>query len=267
LIVDTVLPPIITIIVARAMGPAKLGAFSYVIWMSTVVASLGCGGIWAAARKYMADYAGQNRPDVFRAILRFGLASQAIVSLLLVGAGLVWVFLALAPDERGFATLAMVSILPAGLTAMATAVNTAVGDLRPNVIASIAAGLMQAAGTCATVVMGWGLVGLAGAQLAGKTCDCVVRWILTSRRLPGYLQAMGPSAGSSRLPPGLALKLTKFCGESTILALLAMVVWNRSEMIFLKRFCDIRQVAFYSVAFGLSLIPGQIVGPFSRAAG
>jgi len=63
---------------------------------------------------------------------------------------------------------------------------------------------------------------------------------------------MGPSAGSSRLPPGLALKLTKFCGESTILALLAMVVWNRSEMIFLKRFCDIRQVAFYSVAFGLS---------------
>jgi O-antigen/teichoic acid export membrane protein len=267
LIVDTVLPPIITIIVARAMGPAKLGAFSYVIWMSTVVASLGAGGIWAAARKYMADYAGQNRPDVFRAILRLGLASQAIVSLLLVGAGLVWVFLALAPDERGFATLAMVSILPAGLTAIATAVNTAVEDLRPNVIASIAAGLMQAAGTCATVVMGWGLVGLAGAQLAGKTCDCVVRWILTSRRLPGYLQAMGPSAGSSRLPPGLALKLTKFCGESTILALLAMVVWNRSEMIFLKRFCDIRQVAFYSVAFGLSLIPGQIVGPFSRAAG
>ena len=196
---------------------------------------------------------------------------QAIVSLLLVGAGLVWVFLALAPDERGFATLAMVSILPSGLTVMATAVNTAVEDLRPNVIASIAAGLMQAAGTCATVVMGWGLVGLAGAQLAGKTCDCVVRWILTSRRLPGYLQAMGPSTGSSRdssrLPPGLAAEMTKFCGESTILAMLAMVVWSRSEMIFLKRFCDIRQVAFYSVAFGLSLIPGQIVGPFRGRRG
>jgi hypothetical protein len=49
--------------------------------------------------------------------------------------------------------------------------------------------------------------------------------------------------------------------------MLAIVVWNRSEMIFLKRYCDIRQIAFYSVAFGLSLIPPQVVGPFSRAAG
>jgi O-antigen/teichoic acid export membrane protein len=271
LIVDILLPPIISIMVARAMGPAKLGSFSYVTWVSTVAASLGGLAMAAAARKYMAEYAGQRRPDVFRAILRVGLTFQFVVSLLLVGAGLCWVFLALPRDERGFATLAMISILPAGLMPMATSVNNAVEELRPNVIASVAGGLVHAAGMCATLVMGWDLVGLAGALLASKTCDCVVRWVLTKRRLPHYLIAMGASSDSLhsavRLPPGLSREITKFFAESTVLVLLAIVVWNRSEMIFLKRFCDIRQVAFYSVAFGLSLLPAQIVGPFSRAAG
>jgi O-antigen/teichoic acid export membrane protein len=271
LIVDTVLPPIVSIIVARAMGPAKLGAFSYVTWISTAAATLGGSGMASAARKYMADYAGQNRPDVFRAILRVGLVFQAMVSLLLVGAGLYWVFSSLPSDEHGFAILAMISILPGGLMFMATAVNNAVEELRPNVIASVAGGLVHAAGMCATLVMSWDLVGLAGALLASKTCDCAVRWMLTKRRLPSYLRAMGASTDSlrdvARLPPGLAHEIVRFFWQSTVLALLAIVVWNRSEMIFLKRYCDIRQIAFYSVAFGLSLVPPQVVGPFSRAAG
>jgi hypothetical protein len=152
----------------------------------------------SAARKYMADYAGQSRPDVFRAILRVGLASPGHR---LPSAGrrwALWVFSSLPSDERGFATLAMVSILPGGLMFMATAVNNAVEELRPNVIASVAGGLIHAAGMCATLVMGWGLVGLAGAQLASKTCDCAVRWMLTKRRLPSYLRAMGASTDSSR---------------------------------------------------------------------
>jgi O-antigen/teichoic acid export membrane protein len=271
LLVDTILPPIVSIIVARAMGPAKLGSFSYVTWISTVAATLGGAGMSAAARKYMADYAGQNRPEVFFALLRVGVIFQAIVSLLLVAAGLCWVFWALPLDERGFAILAIISILPTGLMPMATAVNNAVEELRPNVIASVAAGLVHAVGMCATLIMGWDLTGLAGAFLASKICDCVVRGVLTQRRLPHYLRAMGGSAdahyASARLPPGLAREIAKFFVQSTVLALLAIVVWGRSEMIFLKRYCDIREVAFYSVAFSLSLIPPQIVGPFSRAAG
>ena len=270
LIVDSVLPPIISILVARAMGPAKLGVFSYVIWISSLAATLGGGGMAAAARKYLADYAGQRRPDVFRTILRGGLVFQVVVSFLLVAAGLFWVFSILPRDERGFATLAIISILPAGLMAMATAVNNAVEELRPNVIASVAGGVTYAAGVCVALIMGWDLVGLAGAQLASKTCDCVVRSVLTKRRLPRYLQSMGASVDSARdvlrLPPELAREIAKFFWQSTILALLAIVVWNRSEMIFLKRYCDIRQVAFYSVAFGLSVFPAGMVGPFSRAA-
>jgi O-antigen/teichoic acid export membrane protein len=268
--VDMVLPPIASIIVARAMGPAKLGAFSYVTWLSTTATLLGAAGVSAAGRKYMADSAGQNRPDVFRALLRSGLLVQTAILALLALVGLVWAHVALPADERVFASLAMIAILPGGVMFMATAVNNAVQELRPNVVASIASGIVHAVGMILTVTMGWGLVGLAAASLASRTCDCVVRWSLTAARLPAYLQAMGndptPSGQRPALPPGLSRQFAIFVGESTILTTLSLVVWNRSEMLFLKRYSAIEEVAYFSVAFGLSLLPGQIVGPFSRAA-
>ncbi len=200
-----------------------------------------------------------------------GLGVQAIALFVLSLAGMAWANLALPADERAFASLAMLAVLPTGLMSMATAVNNAVQEVRPNVVASISSGLVNAAGLLLVVLAGWGLVGLAAASLASRTCDCVVRWKLTAARLPGYLKAMGMDQAASEhrptLPRGLGRKFAIFTGESTILTVLAMVVWNRSEMIFLKRYSAIEQVAYFSVAFGLSQMPGQIVGPFSRAAG
>jgi O-antigen/teichoic acid export membrane protein len=238
--------------------------------LATTATLLGAAGVSAAARKYMADAAGQKQPGVFRALLRGGLVAQTAILALLTLVGLVWANVALPSDERVFASLAMIAILPGGVMYMATAINNAVQELRPNVVASIAAGFVHTVGMILTVVMGWGLVGLAVASLASRTCDCVVRWLLTVARLPGYLRAMGeaapPAGDRPRLPPGMSRQFAVFVGESSILTTLSLVVWNRSEMLFLKHYSAIEQVAYFSVAFGLSLLPGQLVGPFSRAA-
>jgi O-antigen/teichoic acid export membrane protein len=271
MLVDLVLPPLSSIVVARAFGPAKLGSFVYVIWISTTAIALSASGLTSAARKYMADAVGQKCPQVFRALLRTCLGAELILLLVVSLLALGWIHLAMPVEERGFATLIMLSILPVGVMSMATAVNSAVEELRPNVVASISSGILHTAGMLLAVLLGWGLVGLAATHLASRVCDCVVRWILTAARLPDYLKVMGedptPTGLKPRLPPGLGRKVAVFVGESTILALLTLVVWNRSETIFLKRFSAIEQVAYFSVAFGLSQIPGQIVGPFSRAAG
>jgi O-antigen/teichoic acid export membrane protein len=270
-LVEMILPPVMSIIVARAMGPAKLGAFSYVMWLATSATTLAATGISWSGNKFLAEYAGQHRPEVFRAFIRATFKVQVVMQGLLCLAGLCWANLSLPADERVFGSLAMLSVLPGGVMFLATAVNNAVQELRPNVIASICAGLVHAAGLLLTVLLDWGLVGLAGALLASRTCDCVVRWTLTLGRLPGYLKAMGgdptPPGQKPKLPPKLAREIVVFAVESTILTLLTLVVWNRSAMFFLKRYSAIEQVAFFSVAFGLGLLPGQIVGPFSRAAG
>jgi O-antigen/teichoic acid export membrane protein len=270
-LVEMFLPPIMSIIVARAMGPAKLGAFSYVMWLATSATTLAATGISWSGNKFLAEYAGQHRPEVFRAFVRVTFRVQVVMQSFLSLLGLCWANLFLPPDERVFGSLAMLSVLPGGLMFLATAINNAVQELRPNVIASISAGLVHSTGLLLTVLLDWGLVGLAGSLLASRTCDCTLRWMLTLKRLPGYLKAMGddptPPGEKPRLPPKLAREVTVFAVESTILTLMTLVVWNRSEMFFLKRYSAIEQVAYFSVAFGLGLLPGQIVGPFSRAAG
>jgi O-antigen/teichoic acid export membrane protein len=270
MLVDMVLPPVMSIIVARALGPAKLGTFTYVTWVSTTATALSATGIARAAATFMPEYAGKRRPDVFRGLLRLGVGVLLVVQACLTLLGLAWANFVLPPNERLFASLAMLSIFPGGVMFMATSVNNAVEELRPNVMASVTSGLVHAAGLLLTVLFGWGLVGLAASILASRTFDCVVRWILTVARLPAYLKAMGadatPSDQKPGLPPGLGRRVASFVGQSTILTVLTLVVWNRSEMIFLKRYSSLEQVAYFSVAFGLSLLPGLLVGPFSRAA-
>jgi O-antigen/teichoic acid export membrane protein len=64
-------------------------------------------------------------------------------------------------------------------------------------------------------------------------------------------------------PPDLPRRLMKFSVEGLAVALLAMVVWDRSELLFLRQFCKIQEVTFYSVAFSVTetlLILPNVIG-------
>jgi len=54
-------------------------------------------------------------------------------------------------------------------------------------------------------------------------------------------------------PDELRPRMTSYAWQSLVSMTVALIVWNRSEVILLKSFCaDIRQVAYYSVAFSMS---------------
>ena len=49
-----------SIAIARTLGPTKMGYIIYVIWIASVVSSLGGMGIPATTRKYMAEFLGMG---------------------------------------------------------------------------------------------------------------------------------------------------------------------------------------------------------------
>jgi hypothetical protein len=57
-------------------------------------------------------------------------------------------------------------------------------------------------------------------------------------------------------------KLLNVSAQNLAITALTLIVWDRSEIMFLKAFCDVRQLAFYSVAFSvagyLALLPNVI---------
>jgi O-antigen/teichoic acid export membrane protein len=270
MVVELLLPTITSVAVARVMGPTKLGAFAYIMWISLIASTLGTLGMPMAAMKYMADFAGQRRADVVYAIYRTGVRVQLVVGTVLVCAGLVWVWLSLPRDQQVFASLAILSVFPAVVTGMASAMNSTLEDLGGNVVPSIAGALTLAVATILTLVFDLDLVGLAASHLLSRVVDGALRFGLLSRRLPAYLQSLGSfdrtKSDRKLLPPALVRDVVRFCAQQSVLLLLALIVRNRSEMFFLKRFCALREVAFYSVAFGFAQLPAQMAAPFSAAA-
>ncbi len=268
-VVDFLLQTTTGILVARAIGPSMLGAWGYVLWISAMTVAVGNFGVPAALIKYLGDLLGQRRFAEIPGLLRRTVFFQATISVVLTGIGLTWARYFLPLDQRTFGALTVLSILPAGMLGIATAINAAMERLRSNAIPSIAGIVVQTSLNLATLVCGWGLVGLATALLLGRTCDSLLRWRFALRWLPEHLRGLGydGQAGSGRLPLDRTLRrgLVLFCTHATILLVLRLVVWNRSEVFFLKQFCSLDQLAFYAVATGFAALPTQLATPFVTA--
>lgn len=261
---DFALPVVTSILVARALGPARLGAYAYILWLSHMGLMVGSLGIPKAIATYLAQDLTRGDEATARAILSFALRVQTGGVGLVVASGMAWVFLVVPGPQQAYTALALASIFPAALMGAATAINTAREDFGANVVASIAGTVTQAAGVLLTLVFHWDLPGLAASLLVGRTVDCVLRWVLVRARLPAGSALL--DFKGAQLPAEKRREVLEFCWHATLLLVINLIVWNRSEMFFLERFCDLHQVAFFSVAFAFARLPGDIAAPFSRAA-
>ena len=152
------------------------------------------------------------------------------------------------------------SFIPAIIRNVPSQANNAAENVAANVPSSILSGFLYLGCVILSLVMGWGLTGVAAGiwfyiwvELVLRLVQ-VLRWV---RKLP-----------ESEIPGDVRRRMTAFSGHGTALLLLNVVVWDRSDILFLKVLgSDIRQVAFFSVAFNLAekllLVPnvfGQAIG-------
>src|ERR1035437_10363879 len=57
-----------SVLIARAMGPQRVGYFNYIFWLPNISGAIGSLGLPATARKYMADSFGRGEPGIALAI-------------------------------------------------------------------------------------------------------------------------------------------------------------------------------------------------------
>jgi O-antigen/teichoic acid export membrane protein len=232
----------VSVAIARALGPEKLAYFVYISWLCNVGMQVGTLGIPAAARKYMAEHLGRGHTGLARATYLLALRKQALHAVAITAGAVLLVLLAADPRYRLPALLVALSILPAMLNSVPTMANLAKEDHWANIPGSLAGLLVYAFGGAGTLLYGWGLTGAAASFLAMRTTECILRW----RTAHHWLRTL-PCVP---LPPGDRKRFGVFAGQSLGLLLLNLIVWDRSEVLFLKYFCsDVRQLAFYSIAF------------------
>jgi O-antigen/teichoic acid export membrane protein len=260
-VVSSVVTLFTSIAIARTLGPSKMGYIIYVTWIASVVSSLGALGIPATTQKYMAEFLGMGdrgtaRHIYFRTLwLQAGLATLATIGII------IWVLGDATAEYRIASVLVVLSIWPGMVNAVAAQANVATEELSKNLPASIISVLVFFVAIFATVVFKWGIIGVGASVFLMRTVDCLVRVLPTSRRFmlweKNHIQ-----------PEGLRKRMIAFAWQSVATMIVAMIVWDRSEFFLLKHLCaDIRQIAYYSVAFSMAerlLITSQV---FASATG
>ena len=244
-----------SIAIARTLGPSKMGYIVYVNWVSGAVGSLGGMGIPGTTQKFMAEFLGSGDRGTARYIYIRGLLLQCLMATLAT-AGIVFFVIRTAPLEYQIAALCIgLSVWPGMVNSISAQANVAGENLGANLPASAVSMIVFFLGIAGTVIFKWGVLGVGASTLAMRSTDFLTRLIPTLRRILAW-------ECRHVIRSELSRRMVAFAWQSVAIMLIGLVVWERSELFFLKNFCiDIRQIAFYSIAFSMAdrlLLPSTI---------
>lgn len=247
-----------TIAIARVIGPERLGYFNYIYWLSNTGGRLASLGIPATTGKFMAEYLAGEKRGIARAIFFFTLRVQIAVALLMMAIGMILVLALVDPAYRWAALLLVATMLPQMLTFIPSMANVGAEKVSANTRGAFAGNLAYVLIVAASLVLGWDLVGIASAVFVSRVVE------LTAKMLP--VLAWIHEIPASALPSPIRKRMVTFSGHNMILLILNAVVWDRSDMVFLRILqADTRQLAFFSVAF--SIVEKLFLAPQIFAAG
>lgn len=262
LLLDTAVTTVATlaasIAVARVLGPDRLGYYNYLTWIAATARLIADVGVPLATRKFASELRGRGDLSQLRALMDATARFQRIMASVLVAVAVSFVFVAVPRQHWPYAFITAVGLGPSILIGIPSALLWSTENLGPNTRASLLATSVNLGGTVISLALGWGLTGLAGSLLTSRLLDLFVRSRLAARAYATLPASTGP------LSRDLRQRLVRFCWAQSVLIVLDVIIWNRSELLFLERFTDIRQVAFYSQAF--NLIQQLLVLPMALSA-
>lgn len=260
--ISAIVTIISSIMIARTLGPTKNGYIIYLNYIVSVVSALGGAGIAATTRKYMAEFLGMDDRGTSRYIYFRTLLIQVILATLATAGFAVWVLHETSAEYRMASLLIVLSMWPAMVNFISSQANVAMEELSRNLPASVLSILVFFAGITATVVLHWGVLGVGASMLLMRAVDFAVRFFPTVGHILTW-------TSTHIQPVGLYQRMTSFAWQSIASMIVSMIVWNRFEVLLLKNLCaDVRQVAFYSVAFSMAerlLIGSYIFGSATGA--
>ena len=252
---------IVSVLLARTLGPDRFGLYALVMSVIMVILLLARLGISNTVRRFVAEQHGRGDPSKARLIvgrgLRLGLLSGLGGSVLLGATAWPLATFFHRAELRTYLMLGAAMILPMVVLGILRSVAGGYQQYRYLLTLNLITSPLWVIGCVIAVGSGAGVAGVLIATLAIDVAQVVVvGWWVAQR--------VGLSLSSS-LPDLLGTRLVRYNLTLAALIILNAIVWERSELLFLGRFSSASQVAFYAVPFALTeklvdLIPGALLG-------
>ena len=236
---------ITSVIVANAIGPQRLGNYSVVVWLTNITTAVGAFGLPMTTRKYMAEYMNRGRYGVARAVYSASMRVQLWIAGVVTAIALAAALIFSPPDLHLVSILLVMSMAPRMIGFIPSQANNAAEVMRRNTGPTVLGAVVAVSLTLFGLWMGWDLPAVAGATTAAAYLET----ILKLRSVSGWLGGVTPE----EVPPGLRKQMFVYSGQGLALLLLNIVVWDKSDVIFLKALNkDDSQVTFFAMAFNLT---------------
>lgn len=234
-----------TVVIARVIGPTRLGYFNLVFWLTSITCSVGSLGIPLTTFKYMGEFLGGGRKELARAVFFHNLWAQTLIASVLTVFGMIAVFTIVAPEYRSCSVLLVLSMVPNMITFVPSQANSAAEDAALNTRGALVGAIVYVIAVAVSLLLGWNLVGIAAGVLLYRAAELAVKIVPVLKSMKTVPRVP--------LPGEIRKRMFTFSGLSTGLMLLQIVIWDRSDIIFLKLLQpDIRQLAFFSVCFSVA---------------
>jgi len=233
-----------SVILARGLGPARMGDYSYLLWAERTFSALATLGFALATVRYTADAFARGNAALAWGFVRFFLRRQVVSTSVVMAAALPLVLWAAPPELRWPFGVVLLALFPLTLENVYT--NALYGAQRYDLTArnSTLKMTLQLLAATAAVVLGAGILGIVVGMVAGT----VVSLVLQRRRV----RALYPSAERGDVPAAMMPELRGFLVPLSVVVILDALVWDRSEVFFLRLYASPHDIAFYSLAFGLT---------------
>jgi O-antigen/teichoic acid export membrane protein len=244
---------ILSIVVARYLGPNDMGRQSYIAFVSLALVQLATAGPPGALTRFVGELLGARRGGQAMSLHRLTRRVERVAAALLFGAMAATAALGGQPAAAwvlagASGALAVLQTVPMSLLAGAQ-------RWRAASLPGLVTGVATVPLTIAVLAAGGGITGLFAVEASTVFVNLV--WTLAlARGVAAQLPAAEPA------DPALRRRFLSFAGQTTIIVGIHFVVWRRSELFVLQRFSTDEQIAFYSIAFaavsGLAKLPETI---------
>ena len=234
-----------TVVIARVIGPTRLGYFNLVFWLTTITCSVGSLGIPLTTFKYMGEFLGGGKKELARAVFFYNLWAQTAIASALTAISMIAVFTIVDREYRFCSVLLVLSMVPNMITFVPSQANSAAEDAALNTRGALVGAIVYVIAVAVSLLLGWNLAGIAAGVLLYRTAELAVKIVPVLKSMKTVPRVP--------LPADIRKRMFTFSGLSTGLMILQIVIWDRSDIIFLKMLQpDIRQLAFFSVCFSVA---------------
>ena len=234
--------------VARVLGPERQGRFGFAHWVAAILGQIVVWGLAVAMTRFVARSIGAGRPDEARSLVALSARWLHPVAAVTLVIGLP-AAAAFGGDLRGPLLLAIPYAVIIGWCAWR--IGIAHGLRRFDVVfyGDALHWTLLLGGLTFALQAEEPIFAVLATFLAARAIHLVLLWVWTDRLLGDLSAATRPAEAS----PRLRAELWSYAVQMAALALFGAVLWDRSELAFLKVRSTYEQIGLYTAAFGLSL--------------